>query len=66
MVDYAKEIVRLSKQAEKLQKDISTLETRLASPGYLDKAPERLVAEVRASIADKKSRWALSRGPWPT
>ena len=58
MVDYAKEIVRLTRQAEKLQKDVATLEARLASPGYLDKAPEKLVAEVRATIADKREQVA--------
>ena len=42
MIDKAKELARLGKQAEKLKKDITTLENRLTSPGFLDKAPEKL------------------------
>ena len=53
MVDREKELMRLSKQAEKLQKDISGLESRLQSKGFVDKAPESVIAEVKANLADK-------------
>ena len=53
MVDKEKELMRLSKQAEKLRKDISGLENRLQSKGFIDKAPDSVVAEVKANLADK-------------
>ena len=53
MVDREKELLRLSKQAEKLQKDINGLESRLKSKGFIDKAPDSVIAEVKATLADK-------------
>lgn len=53
MVDREKELGRLTKQAERLQKDINGLESRLQSKGFIDKAPDTVVAEVRANLADK-------------
>jgi len=63
LVDAAKELARLGKQAEKLKKDILGLETRLTSPGFADKAPESVISEVKANIADKKDQLlAVERG----
>jgi valyl-tRNA synthetase len=56
LVDKQKEVARLTKQAEKLLKDIMGLESRLESKGFADKAPEAMVAEVRANLADKKEQ----------
>ena len=56
MVDKEKEIKRLTKQAEKLQKDITGLETRLGSPGFADKAPEHVVAEATGKLADQQAQ----------
>lgn len=53
MVDREKELGRLTKQAERLQKDINGLESRLQSKGFIDKAPDTVIAEVRANLADK-------------
>jgi len=62
MIDKAKELARLGKQAEKLKKDIVTLESRLTSPGFLDKAPEKLVSEVKSNINEKKQQLASVEG----
>lgn len=58
LVDRAKEIARLSKQAEKIKKDISVLEARLQSKGFTDKAPEAMVEEVRQNVAEKREQLA--------
>lgn len=56
MVDKEKEIKRLTKQADKLQKDIIGLETRLNSPGFKDKAPEHVVAEATGKLTDQQAQ----------
>jgi valyl-tRNA synthetase len=53
MIDYDKEIIRLSKQAEKIQKDVIQLEGRLKSKGFVDKAPPDILAEVKNNIETK-------------
>jgi len=56
LVDSAKELLRLGKQADKLRKDIDGLESRLVSKGFADKAPEAVIAEVKGTIADKREQ----------
>jgi valyl-tRNA synthetase len=58
LVDAAKELARLGKQAEKLKKDIDGLEARLASKGFADKAPESVINEVKGNIAAKREELA--------
>jgi valyl-tRNA synthetase len=58
MIDYVKERARMSKQAEKLKKDIDGLEIRLSSKGFTDKAPESVIAEVRGIANEKKEQLA--------
>jgi valyl-tRNA synthetase len=58
LVDAAKELARLGKQAEKLKKDIDGLEARLASQGFADKAPESVINEVKGNIAAKREELA--------
>ena len=48
--------MRLSKQAEKLKKDIEGLETRLTSKGFADKAPPNVIAEVKGTVTEKKEQ----------
>jgi len=63
LVDAAKELARLGKQAEKLKKDIAGLEARLSSPGFADKAPESVISEVKGNIAEKREQLvAVERG----
>ena len=59
LVDSAKELLRLGKQADKLKKDIDGLESRLVSKGFADKAPESVVNEVKGTIAEKREQLVL-------
>jgi valyl-tRNA synthetase len=52
LLDPQKERLRLSRQAEKLGKDIQVLSGRLASPGFVDRAPPHLVAEAKTKLAE--------------
>lgn len=54
-VDADVERERLTAQIADLDKSIKTLEGRLNNPGYVDKAPEKLVNESRAQLASLKS-----------
>lgn len=56
LVDAEKEKNRLTKQAEKLRKDIAGLEGRLASKGFAEKAPPHILAEVQGNVAEKKQQ----------
>jgi valyl-tRNA synthetase len=50
MIDKEKEIARLTKQGEKLSKDIEKLEGRLNSPGFADKAPAAVVEKLKIDL----------------
>jgi len=52
MVDAEKEKARLTKQQEKLGKEIEKLSGRLDSPGFAGKAPEAVVEKARQELAD--------------
>lgn len=56
LIDVDKEIQRLNKQQEKLQKDIVLLENKLNSKGFLDKAPQTLVDEVKSNLQEKRDQ----------
>ena len=58
LVDFDKEVKRLSKQAESLAKDVEGLEKRLGAKGFADKAPPEVVAEAQKTLADKKEQLA--------
>lgn len=58
LVDAEKEVKRLTKQADKLRKDIEGLEKRLASKGFADKAPPHILAEVKGNVAEKREQLA--------
>lgn len=49
--DAGAESARLTKRAEDLRSQIVGLEGRLANKGYVDNAPEHLVAETRSQLA---------------
>ena len=66
VIDPVKERERLERQLGKLTKELTKLEKKLANPKFVEKAPEEVVAKVRAeaaSLTDDKSRLeaALSR-----
>ena len=52
LADAEKEIVRLHKQLAKLEKDLTSLEGRLGSKNFVDKAPANVVADVRAQASE--------------
>ena len=58
LVDSDKEIKRLTKQADKLKKDVEGLESRLTSKGFVDKAPEKILNEVKGNLAEKQEQLA--------
>ena len=55
VIDVAKETERLTKEKEKLTKEIGGLEGRLNNEAFVAKAPEKVVAEQRARLADAKA-----------
>jgi len=57
-VDKEKETERLTRQAEKIAKDVAVLEGRLGSKGFVEKAPAEKVDKVRVDLAEKKEQLA--------
>lgn len=47
VVDFARETKRLEKEIGKLSKELSGINKKLSNDGFLAKAPEKVVAEVR-------------------
>ncbi|MEG2287062.1 MAG: valine--tRNA ligase, partial [Ruthenibacterium sp.] len=59
LVDKDKELARLAKEKAQCEKDIAMLGANLSNAGFMAKAPERVVAEMRAKSAaatDKLSK----------
>jgi valyl-tRNA synthetase len=52
LIDKQAELTRLGKEIEKIQKDLSRSESKLANPDYVNRAPAAVVAEERQRIAD--------------
>ncbi len=59
LFDSSKEIERLQKQAEKISKELDGLEKRLSNKSFVDKAPEKVVAEVKASAKELSDQLAV-------
>lgn len=55
-VDKAAERLRLHKEAEKLQKKIDKIDTKLSKPGYAEKAPAHLVEKDRLELAELEEK----------
>ena len=47
MVDFAQEAQRLEKEIGKLSKELSGIDKKLSNQGFLSKAPQQVVTEVR-------------------
>ncbi|KAL7575885.1 hypothetical protein ACA910_003197 [Epithemia clementina (nom. ined.)] len=58
LIDPEKERKRLEKQSEKLATMIEKLAGRLQSKGFLDKAPEKIVDEAKAELAELEDQAA--------
>ncbi len=48
LLDFGEEKKRIRKSILKIEKDLKASEKKLSNPGFLDKAPEDIVADVRA------------------
>ena len=48
LIDFKEEKQRIRKSIAKIEKELKTSEKKLSNPGFLDKAPDHIVAEVRA------------------
>jgi len=58
LIDLGAERERLAKEIEKLDKRKSSLERRLSSPGFTDKAPPKVIEETKANIAESAEQIA--------
>ncbi|MDE7122657.1 MAG: class I tRNA ligase family protein, partial [Oscillospiraceae bacterium] len=56
LVDKQKELARLAKEQEKVQKDIDFLSKKLNNPGFLAKAPENLVKAEQEKLAKAQEK----------
>jgi valyl-tRNA synthetase len=64
LVDPKDELARIERELKKLEKDLGALEKKLASPGFVDRAPPDVVEESRkqrATMIDAKGRLEESR-----
>ena len=59
LVDRDKEIARLTKEKQSCEKDISFLEGKLNNPGFVSKAPEKVVNDQKAKL--EKAKELLSK-----
>lgn len=60
LIDVEKETNRLQKELDKLEKEIKRLTGKLSNEGFIQKAPEQIVAGEREKLAgyeEKKNRW---------
>ena len=61
IVDPAKEVGRLGKQAAKLEKEVGGLAGRLKSPKFVEKAPAQVVEKSRKELAELEEQLAAVR-----
>ena len=58
LVDFAKEIARLQKEFDNLQKEITRTEGKLNNQGFISKAPAALVEQEREKLAANQAKAA--------
>lgn len=52
LINIDEEIARLQKEWDKLNKEVERVQKKLSNPGFMNKAPEQVVAEERAKEKD--------------
>ncbi|MGG3283965.1 valine--tRNA ligase [Paenibacillus solani] len=52
LIDIAQEIARLEKEILHLNSEVERIEKKLNNPGFVSKAPEKVIEEERAKLAD--------------
>ena len=55
IIDKEAELARLSKEMDRLAKDLERSEGKLANPNYVNKAPAEVVDKERARVADVRN-----------
>ncbi|WP_299875837.1 valine--tRNA ligase [uncultured Cocleimonas sp.] len=55
LIDKDAEIARLTKEIEKVQKNLAGVEGRLSNPSFTDKAPEAVVNQVRQQAEEQRA-----------
>ena len=58
LFDVGKEVARLSKQREKLERDLAAVLGRVGNSRFMDKAPPAVVAEAMQAKADAEQKVA--------
>ena len=58
LVDKDKELARLNKEKEKVQKDIDFLSKKLSNEGFIAKAPAQLIEAEKAKLAKAEEKMA--------
>ena len=56
LIDIEAEKTRIAKDIVKVDKEIATLEKKLANEAFVSRAPEDVVAEQRARLVDEQTR----------
>jgi valyl-tRNA synthetase len=56
LIDVPAETARIKKDITKAEKEIATLERKLANADFVSRAPEEVVAEIRTRLADEQQR----------
>ena len=58
LIDREKELARLNKEKEKVEKEIAQFSRQLANEGFVSKAPARVVDEIRQKLARAQDKLA--------
>ena len=59
LIDFEAERARLNKERDAVLKDITFVENKLNNPGFVSKAPEKVVAEQRKNLEVYKEKLAM-------
>ena len=59
LIDFEAERARLNKERDALLKDIQFVENKLNNPGFVSKAPEKVVAEQRKNLEVYKEKLSM-------
>ncbi len=59
LIDFEAERARLTKERDAVMKDIEFVESKLNNPGFVSKAPEKVVAEQRKNLEVYKEKLAM-------
>ena len=51
LIDREKELARLNKEKAQCEKDLASLQAKLSNEGFVSKAPEKVVNDIRAKHA---------------